>query len=408
MLSRLPMSDCPKCGIRRERAPSVVGYSNPGRVKPYRGLMVRARDSDACPGALQVHQAADGALVRLRLPGGGITPAQLATLARISGELGGGILELTARGNVQLRGIGDVTAAAEALARAGLLPSPTHERVRNIVASPLSGRAGGRTDVRQWVSKLDAALCADERLVELGGRFWFSLDDGRADVSGLGADAGAHALDDGVALLLSGRDTGVRVPEDEVAESLVAIAARFIEIRGNAWRVDELPDATGLLPGAELSAAAFPPVTKAPVGWIGQRDGRVALGAAVPLGVLPARVAEYLAAVEAPLVITPWRSVLVCDLDEAVADAALRVLAPLGLVFDENSPWLSVSACTGSPGCAHSAADVRADAALSLQADSPTHRHFVGCERACGSPPAGQVLVATGQGYRLLREEPLR
>lgn len=58
----------------------------------------------------------------------------------------------------------------------------------------------------------------------------------------------------------------------------------------------------------------------------------------MPLGVLPARVAEYLAAIEAPLVITPWRSVLVCDLQESVADTALRVLAPLGLVFDENSP----------------------------------------------------------------------
>ena len=105
--------------------------------------------------------------------------------------------------------------------------------------------------------------------------------------------------------------------------------------------------------------------------------------------------------------ITPWRSVLVCDLSEEVADVTLRVLAPLGLMFDENSPWLTVSACTGSPGCAHSAADVRADAALSLEADSPVHRHFVGCERACGSPPTGQVLVATGQGYRLLRDRPV-
>ncbi len=34
----------------------------------------------------------------------------------------------------------------------------------------------------------------------------------------------------------------------------------------------------------------MPPVTKAPVGWITQMDGRVALGAAVPLGVVPARV----------------------------------------------------------------------------------------------------------------------
>jgi precorrin-3B synthase len=75
-------------------------------------------------------------------------------------------------------------------------------------------------------------------------------------------------------------------------------------------------------------------------------------------------------------------------------------------VFDEHSPWLTVSACVGSPGCARSVADVRADAAQSLNADSGAHRHFVGCERACGSPPTGEVLIATGDGYRLLRPSP--
>jgi len=91
-----------------------------------------------------------------------------------------------------------------------------------------------------------------------------------------------------------------------------------------------------------------------------------------------------------------------------VADAALRVLAPLGLVFDESSPWLTVSTCTGRPGCEHSAADVRADAAAAALAGAGVdrHRHFVGCERACGSPPAGEVLVADGDGYRVLRPSP--
>lgn len=352
-----------------------------------------------------MHLAADGALARVRLPGGAITPAQLSTLAAASTEFGSGTLELTARGNVQLRGIADVEAVAEAIAGAGLLPSPTHERVRNIVASPMSGRAGGRADVRPWVDELDAAICAEPRLAELGGRFWFSLDDGRADVSGLGADVGVHVLDDGLALLLAGRDTGVRPATGEMVQTLVAIAVRFAEMRGKAWRVKELADAGALCPGAALGGGVAP-VTKPPVGWIGQDDGRVALGAAVPLGVMLARVAEYLAAIQAPMVVTPWRSMLVCDLSEEVADLSLRVLAPLGLIFDENSPWLNVSACTGSPGCAHSAADVRADAALSLEGDPGVHRHFVGCERACGSPPTGQVLVADGQGYRLRSGRP--
>ncbi|MBW0012945.1 precorrin-3B synthase [Mycobacterium sp.] len=369
--------------------------------------MPRARDKDACPGALQLHPAADGPLARVRLPGGMITAAQLSALSGVSSEFGSGILELTSRGNVQLRGLTNVTAAADAVARAGLLPSPTHERVRNIVASPLSGRVSGHADVREWVRELDAAICAEPGLAELGGRFWFSIDDGRADVSGLGADVGVHVRDDGVALVLAGRETGIRLTAGEVARSLVALALRFLEIRETAWRVTELADIATLCPGA-APGPAFPAISKPPVGWIVQDDGRVALGAAVPLGVLPARVAEYLAATEAPLVITPWRSILLCDLSEEVADVALRVLAPLGLVFDENSPWLDVSACTGSPGCAHSAADVRADAALALDPDLRVHRHFVGCERGCGSPPIGQVLVASGQGYRLLRDQPLR
>lgn len=361
------------------------------------------RDADACPGALQVHRAADGALARVRLPGGGLTAAQLAALSRVATEFGSSTLELTARGNIQLRGITDVTAAAQAIADAGLLPSETHERVRNIVASPLSGRTGGTADVRPWVAELDAAIRAEPSLVELGGRFWFSLDDGRGDVSGLRADLGVHALPDGWALLLAGCDTGVRLADGEVIETLVVIATRFATTRGTAWRVKELDDVESLLPGVELGDDPFPAVTRPPVGWINQNDGRVALGAAVPLGVLTARVAEYLAAIEVPLVITPWRSVLVCDLDEAVADVALRVLAPLGLVFDENSPWLNLSACTGRPGCAHSLADVRADAARALDEDSGVHRHFVGCERACGSPLTGEVLLATGDGYRPLR-----
>ena len=73
-----------------------------------------------------MHQAADGALARVRLPGGMLTAAQLAALAGASSEFGSGTLELTARGNLQLRAITEVTAVAEVIVNAGLLPSATH------------------------------------------------------------------------------------------------------------------------------------------------------------------------------------------------------------------------------------------------------------------------------------------
>jgi precorrin-3B synthase len=368
------------------------------------------RDDDACPGALQVHQAADGALARLRLPGGMITAAQLEALAHTATEFGNGTVELTVRGNLQLRAVRDAAAVADAAAAVGLLPSPTHERVRNIVASPLSGRAGGSADVRPWVAELDIAIQADPDLARLPGRFLFGIDDGRGDISGLGTDVGAHVLSEGVAaLLLAGRDTGIRLESGEVVATLVAVARRFIDIRGKAWRIAELDDQSPLVSDFVPTApagATYPPVLRPPVGWIAQGDGRVALGAAVPLGVLAARQAEFVAAIDAPVVVTPWRSLLVCDLPEGVADSSLRVLAPIGLVFDENSPWLDVSACVGSPGCEKSLADVRAEATRvvseGVDGQAVGHVHYVGCERACGSPPSGQVFVATAEGFREL------
>ncbi|MGJ6124464.1 precorrin-3B synthase [Mycolicibacterium sp. Y3] len=363
--------------------------------------MARVRDDDACPGALQVHRAADGALIRIRLAGGAITPAQLAALAHTAEQFGSPAMELTSRGNIQIRAITDTAAVASSITAAGLLPSPTHERVRNIVASPLSGRSGGLVDIRPLVTELDAALCAAPELAGLPGRFQFALDDGSGDVSGLRPDVGVHAVGaDTFAVILAGRDSGVRIPFGAAVPTLISVAQRFVQVRGTAWRVAELADATVLLDGAH-AGPPFPAVSCPPVGWITQRDGLVSLGAAVPLGVLQARVAEFLAAIEAPLIITPWRSVVIGDLDEGVADTALRVLAPLGLVFDESSPWLSLSACTGRPGCDKSLSDVRADAAAALNDGAPgVHRHFVGCPRACGSPSGAEVLIATGHGYQ--------
>src|SRR5579884_1133119 len=107
---------------------------------------------DSCPGVLRVHEAADGPLVRVRVPGGQLRAEQLLELARCAREFGDDGIELTSRGNVQLRQVG---ALAERLTAVGLLPSRTHERVRNIVASPLSGRVGGVADVRELVPRLD-------------------------------------------------------------------------------------------------------------------------------------------------------------------------------------------------------------------------------------------------------------
>lgn len=391
---------------------------------------------DACPGVLRLHQAADGPLARIRLPGGRLEPAQLTVLAEAARELGDGAIELTSRGNVQLRRVADAGELARRLTGAGLLPSATHERVRNIVASPLSGRVGGWADVHPLAADLDTRLRADPRLAELPGRVLFTLDDGRGDVTTLRGDIGIQAVGtDGFALLLAGADTGIRVDAAGAVAVMLDAAHGFLDLRGDGdagqWRLHEIDG--GVEKVVETLAAS--PVTERltlgatheiPIGWLDQDNGLVALGAGVPLGSLPARTAEFLAAVEHPLFVTPWRGVVLTDLDEGVADTVVRVLAPMGLIFDAASPWLQVSACAGQPGCAKSLTDVRADAADAVESGrvalepgtgSATtgpvpagevevggRQHWSGCERRCGRPRgAATDVIATEDGYRVER-----
>ncbi|MGY1752301.1 precorrin-3B synthase [Blastococcus sp. SYSU D01042] len=372
--------------------------------------------ADACPGALQTHAAADGALARVRVPGGLLTSTQLLVLSAAARELGDGALELTSRGNLQLRGLrpGSEPELGDRLAAAGLLPSATHETSRNVLASALTGRAGGRLDVRPWVAAFDAGLCADARLAGLPGRFLAALDDGRGDVAGLGADVGLLALPDGdVALLLAGEDSGLRAePGSAVALALAATRA-FLDVRaelgGTAWRVPELADGprriAALLGGPVAGPVPVPAAsTGSPAGPVAQDDGRTALVAVVPLGRVTDAQAELLAATaDGELQLTPWRSVVVPDLADA---SAVGALTAAGLVLDPGSAWLRVTACAGRPGCAKSLADVRGDVVRAVTGGAlpaaGARQHWVGCERRCGRP-AGEVVdvVATAAGYRV-------
>ncbi len=191
---------------------------------------------------------------------------------------------------------------------------------------------------------------------------------------------------------------------------LLASARTFAEIRGDAWRLNEVPGGTervlGRLGLAYGDPVQFPgAIDRGPIGWLDQPDGNVALAAGLAFGTLPARLAEFLAAVEKPIIVTPWRSIVLPDLEEWAAEQVVRVLAPMGLIFDENSPYLQVSACAGQPGCAKSHTDVRADARAAIESgDLPAdgRQHWSGCDRKCGRP-RGEVtdVVADPDGYRV-------
>ncbi len=335
---------------------------------------------------LRPHRAADGALVRVRLPGGRLAAGQLEDLADLAGDRP---LELTSRGNVQVRGIGDVDAARARLAAAGLLPSPTHERVRNIVASPFSD------DLREAAAVLDAALVAAPALAALPGRFLFALDDGTGDVASLAADVESR----NGALHLDGRPTDL----PGTVTVLLEAAHAFVALRDDEWRLRDLADGAARI-AAELGGTLTGPRTvpgppPPAVGWFDRPDGTVVLGAGVPLGRLDPRTARFVAAVDHPITVTPWRTLQLHGLDEGAAETVVRVLAPMGLIFDANAPLLRVSACVGDHGCASAEGDSLARAAEVAGEIADGERvHVVACERGCGAPSGEHRRIVVPEG----------
>ncbi|WP_322097446.1 precorrin-3B synthase [Nakamurella alba] len=340
--------------------------------------------ADRCPGLLRPHLAADGALVRLRLPGGRLPGVALSALVGAADRFGDGDLQLTSRGNVQIRGIrpdpdGEAPAAlVTLLSDAGLLPAPGHERVRNVTASPLSGITGGTADIRSLVDALDRAVCAAPDLAGLPGRFLFGIDDGRGDLAGLRLDLGVRMTGQDHGWLLIGGRLGPSVATAGIPDAIVDLASQFLRVRGRAWHVDELPDG---LPGVTTAPDQPRAPVVMPYGVLTRDDGDVALSTAVPLGVLTPAMLDVLRG-QPEVVVTPWRGIVL----PTAAPGMAPVLADAGFLLDGDAAWSGISACTGAPRCPSGRADTRPVAASLATQGHRGRVHVIGCPRACGAP----------------------
>lgn len=284
------------------------------------------RRGDMCPGASRPWLADDGLLVRLRLVGGQLPISSLTRLLDLSRRYTNGSVHLTQRANIQIRGLPSRGTKLEpevlqAISMTGLLPSASHELVRNILVSPCTGVAGGRTDLRPVSATLDAALRANDRLAQLPGRFLFTLDDGRGDLMDRltqtgrrGSDLGVVALTDVDGQLRIGDHWGEVVTLNEAALHLAALASTFLSIRGSGpsapWHVRELP--TPLCTPTDPDPRLPPPSPRLPYGHVpgGWHEH-------IPGGVLHAPHAAALLAKHADgidtVVVTPWHGIYIPD-----------------------------------------------------------------------------------------------
>jgi precorrin-3B synthase len=359
---------------------------------------------DACPGMLTLHPARDGDMARIRLPGGYVTARRWSAVGALAREFGDGNVDITARGNVQIRGVRTGTAAllAGRAAHLGLLPSGSHDRARNITASPLAGL--GRPSLRGLVRTLDAAIVAEPVLTALPGRFLFAVDDGTGGAGLARGDVGLRRTGSRTELFIAGQFAGLRLPAQAAAVSAAIDAARAavgLGVGTSAARIRDLP---GGGPSVAAAIGGLPGPAAEP------DDGRLALGVTGPPGrevlVAGARLGR-LSAAQVTLIAAPLRrgdvlrlataGRIVIPLSAAPA-VAIGILADAGLLTTDDDPMAGVTACSGM-ACSRSVADVRA-AARRLPGHPRTH--WAGCARGCGAPADADLVVAAGpESFRI-------
>lgn len=307
---------------------------------------------DLCPGLFRPRVAGDGALVRLRLPGGLASIGLLTSLVRIAEEYAG-FLQLTSCGQLQLCGLPDPLPerVLDAVLATELVPTPSHERVRNIVASPLSAMwpvnrpdgPAGLADVRPLVLELDRMLCADPLLAGLPDRFLFVLDDGRGDVLGGAFDLAYRAVDASSGEIRLGTEghPGLPVPAAQAPGALVDLARIFQQLRTGMTPPCHVHDVDGSFPGLPLNDLGPLPTGPAVVpGAVGPHAV-----AGLPLGRITPTVLAGLRRMTDRVVLTTRRNLVVPR-----AAGRLDELAGAGLVVDPASGWPQVTAGSGAMG----------------------------------------------------------
>jgi precorrin-3B synthase len=339
-----------------------------------------------CPGALHPMESGDGWVVRIRPRGGRLEAAQAATIADAAESFGNGVIELTGRANLQLRGVtpashGPLIGALQAV---GLTdPDAATEQRRNLIVTPFADAA---TDALAFA--VEAALAASD--LALPAKFGFALDTGPAPVlSRDPADIRIERAPQGLILRADGMEQGAAFTGPAQALDL----ARWFLAQGGApqgrGRMAALI-AQGARPPAALLGAPLP----APVQQPGIHPQGVL--AALEFGQIPPDTLRRLARL-APLRLTPWRMLL--------AVGARRLPDLPGVILERSDPRLALRACPGAPACASAHAETRALArSLAPLIPAGAVLHVSGCAKGCAWPRGADLtMTATPQGFDLIR-----
>ena len=391
-----------------------------------------------CPSLMTPMASGDGLLVRVKPRAATLTAEQAETVAVAAGRYGNGIVDLTNRGHLQVRGLSEagVDGFAGQMAQVGLAAAhPRAEAVRNVLADPL-GRddPAAAFDSHDLARRLSAALEIDPAFHELPDKFGLLVDAGvTVPLTGCSADIMVRPDGDSAVVALAGGDCRLSLPVSEVEDSVCRLLAAFLSwMKGQAgsdgsrpaespsWRMKtmvaarsarEIYDAAAL--EGELRPATRPcrEAGRPPAGFLPVANAAQGCFAmAAPFGSLESAALADLATLardyaDGTIRVTPWKSVILWGVSPSNAATLRDAASDLDLIVEPGDPRSRIVTCAGRPRCRSAEADTRADAAFFAAAvlAGTGLLHISGCTKGCAHPaPAATTLVATPDGYDLV------
>jgi precorrin-3B synthase len=330
----------------------------------------------------------DGLICRIRPRHGRFTGRQIAALCDLAERFGNGILEVTRRANLQIRGLDMAghAAALEALAQQGLLdPDAETERRRNLVIEPF-WQAGDLS-----LQLAEALLPALQNFPALPAKAGFAIDCGaRALLGDTSADLRFELSDtDGLILRADGAPAGRAVAPEHAIDAAREMACWYADhLNGPRGRMRDVI-ARHALPEEWQSA---PP--RAPQQRPGPGPTPLGALAALPFGQITASALRAVTA-GAPIRLTPWRIILV--------EGREMPLHP-EIITDPTDPLLRVDACPGAPRCASAFTETHG-LARTLASRTGGSLHVSGCAKGCArSAPADLTIVGTAEGFDIIEK----
>ncbi len=349
-----------------------------------------------CPGALRPMMSGDGLVVRIRPPFGRVSQKQAAAIAFASEKFGNGLIDLSTRANIQMRGVSEASHAEliTTLQDEGLVDNdPLIEARRNVTMTPFWCDGD---DTWTIARALQTAL-TDTKAPQTPGKFGFAVDCGPAPVlSQTAADIRIERKGDGPLIVRpDGVNLAAVVTPSTAAPVALDLAHWFLTSGGASGNRGRM--ARHVANGAVLPSHFSQPVDHADpfTAHPGVTDCGQML--ALEFGQMTASQLAQLSAF-GTLRITPWRMILV--------ENATKPIEIDGLITSDNDPRLRISACTGAPGCPQALSAVRDTArTIARQITSNQTLHISGCSKGCAhTRRADTTLVATGTNtFNLIR-----